>query len=270
MSARPRVPVILTIAGSDNSGGAGLQADLKTITTLGGYGATAVTCIVAEHPGRVVKITPVAADQVRRQIDLVFEAMPVAAIKTGMLYSAAIIRAVVEALAALGRKRPPLVVDPVMLATVGTSLMEPTAEKVLRQQLLPMATCVTPNADEAMRLLKKPIRSINDLKSAAIELESIFESSFIVKGGHLKLPQSVDILCQKGRVRAYSVKTIPDANPHGTGCTFSAAIATRLGFGDSLPEAVAVGKRFITRAIKNRLRLGPYDLLYQLPERAWK
>src|SRR5471030_1421102 len=161
------VPVVLTIAGSDNSGGAGLQADLKTFTTLGVYGATAVTCVVAEHPGRVLNITPIPPGRVADQIRLVLKAFPVAAIKTGMLHSAEIIAAVAKAIAPALAQGVPLVVDPVMVASSGQVLMKKDAVRALRK-FIEFATVVTPNRDEAALLWGKPIKNLKTLDQAAV------------------------------------------------------------------------------------------------------
>ena len=180
------MPVVLTIAGSDNSGGAGIQADLKTFTTLGVYGTTAVTCVVAEHPGRVLNITPIPPARVADQIRLVLEAFPVAAIKTGMLYSAEIIAAVAKAIAPALAQGVPLVVDPVMVASSGKVLMKKDAIRALRK-FIAQATLVTPNRDEAALLWGKPITNLEALTDAALELAQDFrQPHFLVKGGHLK------------------------------------------------------------------------------------
>jgi len=262
------VPVVLTIAGSDNSGGAGLQADLKTLTTLGVYGTTAVTCVVAEHPGRVLNITPIAPERVGDQIRLVLEAFPVAAIKTGMLYSAGIIAAVAEAIRPALKRGVPLVIDPVMVASSGKVLMRKDAIEALRK-LIRLAALVTPNRDEAALLWGKPISDLRMLDEAALGLAQMFRRPhFLVKGGHLKTGQAVDVLVSPGgKLRRYGVKRIPGVDPHGTGCTYSAAIAAGLAQGLSLEEAVALGKRFITRALRRRFEIGRYQLLNQLPQK---
>src|SRR5471030_623511 len=157
------VPVVLTIAGSDNSGGAGLQADLKTFTTLGVYGTSAVTCVVAEHPGRVLNMTPIPPERVADQIRLVLEAFPVAAIKTGMLYSAEIIEAVAEAIAPALKAGVPLVVDPVMVASSGKVLLKKDAIRALRKFIC-SATIVTPNRDEAALLWGAAITNLKTLE----------------------------------------------------------------------------------------------------------
>jgi len=261
-------PVVLTIAGSDNSGGAGIQADLKTLTTLGVYGATAVTCVVAEHPGRVLNITPIPPARVADQIRLVFEAFPIAAIKTGMLHSAGIIAAVAKAIAPMLAQGVPLVIDPVMVASSGKVLMKPDAIRALRK-FIAQATLVTPNRDEAALLWGKPITNLETLVEAAIGLAKeggFHHPHFLVKGGHLKTGMAVDVLAfGDGRVLEFGTKRIPGVDPHGTGCTYSAAIAAGLAKGLTLTEAVALGKWFITRALKRRLEIGRYQLLNQLP-----
>jgi len=262
-----KAPVVLTIAGSDNSGGAGLQADLKTFTTLGVYGTTAVTCVVAEHPGRVLNITPIPPERVADQIRLVLEAFPVAAIKTGMLYSAEIIKEVARAIMPARAKGVPLVVDPVMVASSGAVLLKEDAIYALREFML-YATVVTPNRDEAAMLWRKPITDLKTLDQAALELAKRFRyPRFLVKGGHLKTGQAVDVLAYPdGRTRQFSVKRIPNVDPHGTGCTYSAAITAGLAKGLTLEESVALGKWFITRALRRRFEIGPYQLLNHLPD----
>ena len=262
------MPVVLTIAGSDNSGGAGIQADLKTFTTLGVYGTTAVTCVVAEHPGRVLNITPIPPGRVADQIRLVLEAFPVAAIKTGMLHSAGIIAAVAKAIAPALAQGVPLVVDPVMVASSGKVLMKKDAIRALRK-FIAKATLVTPNRDEAALLWGKPITNLKTLTEAALGLAKAFrETHFLVKGGHLKTGRAVDVLAfPDGRAREFGAKRIPGVDPHGTGCTYSAAIAAGLARGLTVTEAVLLGKIFITRALSRRFQIGPYQLLNHLPFR---
>jgi len=265
-ASRRTVPVVLTIAGSDNSGGAGLQADLKTFTTLGVYGATAVTCVVAEHPGRVLNITPLPPGRVADQIRLVLEAFPVAAVKTGMLYSAEIISAVAEAIRPALEQGVPLVVDPVMVASSGKVLLKKDAIRALRK-FIAVATVVTPNRDEAALLWGHAITNLAALTQAAFALaESFRHPHFLVKGGHLKTGQAVDVLAYPdGHTRAFGVKRLPGVDPHGTGCTYSAAIAAGLAKGLTVTESVVLGKGFITRALHRRFEIGPYQLLNHLP-----
>ena len=186
------VTVCLTIAGSDNSGGAGIQADLKTFTRLGVYGTSALTCVVAEHPGRVSRIAAVEPRMVAEQIKLVFEAFPVGAVKTGMLFSSGIIRQVAKQ---LGKRRGlTLVVDPVMVATSGAALLKPDAERAMAKFLFPRAALVTPNLDEAARLVGRRLKSPEEAKEAARELAKKWKVPFLVKGGHLKLAKAEDYL----------------------------------------------------------------------------
>ena len=259
-------PVVLTIAGSDNSGGAGLQADLKTFTTLGVYGTCAVTCVVAEHPGRVLNITPLPAARVGDQIRLVLEAFPVAAIKTGLLLSAQIIEAVETALDSA--RAVPLVVDPVMVASTGRVLLEKDAIRALRR-FLARADLITPNRDEAALLWGREITHLRDLEKAARDLAGEFgRPSILAKGGHLQTGMAVDLLASPaGKLLRFAAKRIPGVDPHGTGCTYSAAIAAGLAQGLILEQAVAQGKKFITRAIRHRFEIGGYQLLNQLPGR---
>jgi hydroxymethylpyrimidine/phosphomethylpyrimidine kinase len=264
---RGRVPVVLTIAGSDNSGGAGIQADLKTFTTLGVYGTTAVTCVVAEHPGRVLNITPIPPERVADQIHLVLEAFPIAAIKTGMLHSAEIIAAVMKAVTPALKRGVPLVIDPVMVASSGRVLLRKDAIRMLRKFIV-FADIVTPNRDEAALLWGKPISNLKALDEAALGLAKDFRHPHILaKGGHLKTGRAVDVLASpEGGLCHFEAERIPGIDPHGTGCTYSAAIAAGLAKGLSVMEAVALGKWFITRALRRRFEIGPYQLLNHLPE----
>ncbi|NCW27883.1 MAG: bifunctional hydroxymethylpyrimidine kinase/phosphomethylpyrimidine kinase [Verrucomicrobia bacterium] len=197
-----RVPVALTIAGSDNSGGAGIQADLKTFTRRGVYGASALTCVVAEHPGRVSRISAVEPAMVAEQIRLVFEAFPVKAVKTGMLFSAAIIRRVAQEVRQ--RRGLKLVVDPVMVATSGAALLKPDAERAMAKLLFPKAALVTPNLDEAARLVGRKLKNPEQAKEAARELAKKWKVPFLVKGGHLMLAKAEDYLAwPNGKMKVF-------------------------------------------------------------------
>ncbi|HEY8901685.1 MAG TPA: bifunctional hydroxymethylpyrimidine kinase/phosphomethylpyrimidine kinase [Chthoniobacterales bacterium] len=267
MSRAGALPVVLTIAGSDNSAGAGLQADSKTITALGGYALTAVTCVVAEVPGKVSMIQPIRAAVVAEQVALSFGAFPVAAVKTGMLYSSAIIEAVINALLAATARRkvkPALVVDPVMVASSGDLLLKAAAVRAYRRSLLPLATLVTPNLNELEVLAGTKVTSVREMESAGAALAAEFGVAFLLKGGHLRGREAVDVLVEPGgRSEKFSAPFIRGADPHGTGCTYSAAIATALARGASLREAVGEAKVFITRAIERRHRWGQTEILAQ-------
>lgn len=253
-----KTPVVLTVAGSDNSCGAGLQADLKTITALGGYAQTAVTCVVAEVPGKVSAIQAVTPAIVAEQIRTSLEAFPVAAAKTGMLFSAPIIRAVAETLTG---RRIPLVVDPVMVASSGDPLLKKNALTAYRERLFPLATLITPNLDELRILSGKPCRNVEEMTAAGEELVREFGCAFLVKGGHLHTREAVDVLITPTGTHTFTAPFRPRADTHGTGCTFSAAIASALAHRHPLPEAVRQAKAYITAAIDQRLTWGQTSAL---------
>jgi hydroxymethylpyrimidine/phosphomethylpyrimidine kinase len=259
-------PVVMTVAGSDNSGGAGIQADLKTFTTLGVYGTSAITCVVAENPNEVRKIHPMPASMVREQMELVFDVFPVVALKTGMLFSAEIIEAIADFLEEIPeRSRPELVIDPVMVATSGALLLEEEAASRMADMLLPLATLVTPNLDEASLLAGRELKSEDEAARAAAELSSRWGVPFLVKGGHLKTRQAVDFLVEGNEIYRMEVPRIPGIETHGTGCTYSAAITAFLAKKKSLLESVVGGKEFVTRAIAGHLKLGKLKALNHLP-----
>ena len=248
MSKRAQLPVALTIAGSDSGGGAGIQADLKTFAALGVHGTSAVTCITAQNPKGVYGIQACSAEIVRRQIKAVFDELRPAAVKTGMLYSAPIIRVVVESLRR--HRGVPLVVDPVMVSTSGARLLKPAAVKALCAELLPLAAVVTPNLDEAEILVGEKLCTVEDLRTAARELHRRFGCAALVKGGHLRgLREAVDIFYDGRQELLLSAPFVRGVSTHGTGCTYSAAIAGYLAQGCSLPKAVERAKEYITQAI---------------------
>jgi hydroxymethylpyrimidine/phosphomethylpyrimidine kinase len=262
-AARP-IPVVLTIAGSDSSGGAGLQADLKTFAALGVYGASAVTCVVAEHPGRVVRVTPLPPARVAEQIAAVLEAFPVAAIKIGLLGSRGIIQAVERAIAPALEAGVPLVVDPVMAASAGGTLLASGSLPALRR-LVARATLVTPNQAEAGVLAGRTVAGERAVRAVALELAiNLGGPHVLVKGGHGRGRNAIDWLASpRGTIRAISAPRLPKVDPHGTGCTYASAIAAGLARGLPLPQAVAAGKRFITRALIRRVKIGAYEMLRQ-------
>jgi len=253
MAGPRQLPVALTIAGSDCSAGAGVQADLKTFSTLGVYGLTAITCVVAETPGKVVRIQAIEADVVIEQVRILLESFPVAAIKTGMLYSGEIVQRIATTLrewnAAIAHPIP-LVVDPVMVATSGDLLLQKTAIEIYERELFPLATVVTPNLDEAAALLGEPIEDLAAMRSAGHRLKAKYGVPMLLKGGHLGGDTAVDLLFHHdGAVVEVAAPFTRDVHTHGTGCTYSAAIAAALASGSSLEEAIARGKRFVTAAI---------------------
>lgn len=254
------LPVALTIAGSDSGGGAGIQADLKTFTALGCHGTTAITCITAQNPKAVTGIQPIRADMVRKQIEAIFAELPPHAVKTGMLFSTDIINVVADFFA--HKKRPPLVVDPVMVATSGAVLLKAAAIHALKNRLLPLATLVTPNLDEAQLLVGRKLHTLEDLLDAAEELATTFGCATLVKGGHLKLGRdAVDVLFDGKRFTVLKARRIKGVSTHGTGCTYSAAITAFLARGETLEHAVVLAKRFITGAISQSYRVGKHFAL---------
>lgn len=255
-SAAP--PVALTIAGSDNSCGAGAQADLKTFSAFGVYGLTAITCVVAEVPGRVERVQPVRPEVLRSQIRLLFDAYPVAAVKTGMLYSRQLLRVVSQELAGrLGTFH--LVVDPVMVASSGDPLLRPDAVRAYLEELLPMADLVTPNLDEAAVLLGRRIEGRRDMADAATELVVRCRAPVLLKGGHLRGGPAVDVLATADATEEFVLPRLAGRETHGSGCTLSAAVAAGLARGRTLRAAVADAKNYLHRAIEREIswRRGP-------------
>ena len=245
-------PVAVSIAGSDNSGGAGIQADLKTFTHFKVYAATVVTCVVAEVPGKVLSIQAVESSVVRDQLNLTLTHFPVVAIKTGMLYNRETIDLVCDVFEALPQnKRPFLVVDPVMIATSGDPLLQPFALERYKSRIFPLADLVTPNLDEAAAILGTKLETLSQMREAAVELYKAYRVSFLLKGGHLRSAQAVDLLIDSDGLHEFSEPYRPGVSTHGTGCTLSAAITANLALGLPLREAVTVAKSYITRAINN-------------------
>lgn len=246
--SRSSAPVALTIAGSDNSCGAGIQADLKTFGAFGVYGLTAVTCVVSEIPGKVEMVSAMTPALLRSQIRILFEAYPIAAVKTGMLYSRALLRVVSEELAdRLGMFH--LVVDPVMVASSGDPLLKKDAVRAYEEELLPLADVITPNLDEAAVLLGRKIKTRRAMIPAAGELRDKYGAAVLLKGGHLHGREAVDVLCDRRGTREFTLRRLPGCETHGSGCTLSAAVAAGLARGQSLPAAVEGAKKFLHRAI---------------------
>jgi hydroxymethylpyrimidine/phosphomethylpyrimidine kinase len=259
---RPSWPIALTIAGSDSGGGAGIQADLKTFAAMAVHGTSAITCLTAQSPTGVTGVQPAEPRMVRLQLDAVFAELRPAAAKTGMLFNAAIIAEVV----AFWKHGPcpPLVVDPVMVATSGASLLQPDAVELIKKRLLPLATLITPNLDEAVALTGFELCEPEDLRRAACELARRYRTSVLVKGGHLRgLNQAVDVFYEhpSGTEQLLTAPYLRGVSTHGTGCTYSAAITAGLAQGWDLATAVGRAKRFITRAIAGSVRVGRHDVL---------
>jgi hydroxymethylpyrimidine/phosphomethylpyrimidine kinase len=259
-----QTPVALTIAGSDSSAGAGIQADLKTFSAFGVYGLTAVTCVVSETPGRVSKIEPVSAALVREQIEVLLRSFPVAAIKTGLLFSAEIIREIASVLPE-DRSRP-LVIDPVMVATSGDPLLQDDAIGIYERELFPRAALITPNLDEAARLIGNPIGDLRAMREAGDALTNKYRVPVLLKGGHLTGDQATDLLFLNGNVIEFSAPFSRGVVTHGTGCTYSAAITSGLATGLPLEEAVRRAKNFVSEAIAQHHAWGDLHALNHSPD----
>ncbi len=267
--------VALTIAGSDSSAGAGIQADLKTFSALGVYGLNAVTCLVAETPGKVSRIEPMSAEIVREQIEVLVKSFPIAAIKTGLLCSGEIIAAVARAIVSLTRKSGrrgdtdssrgeidiPLVVDPVMVATSGDQLLCPDAIKLYETKLFPLATLITPNLDEAAQFFGETIKDRPSMARAARALSKKYGASILLKGGHLAGSKAIDLLFHRGKVTEFAAPFIRGVATHGTGCTYSAAITAGLASGLSLEASIKRAKKFVTDSIRHHFTWGSIHAL---------
>jgi len=257
---RKRIPTALSIAGSDSGGGAGIQADLKTFAALGVHGTSAITCVTAQNPRRVSGIQPCSPRIVRRQIEAVFEALPPAAIKTGMLYSTEIIRVVARFLRR--HQRTPIVVDPVMVAGSGARLLERPATGALIDELLPLALLVTPNLAEAEILAGMRIKSIEEMRAAARRIHSKCGCAVLVKGGHLsRMKEAADIFFDGETELLLSAPFVRNVRTHGTGCAYSAAAAAFLAKGWGLARAVKAAKTYISEAIANSLSVKKHRVL---------
>jgi hydroxymethylpyrimidine/phosphomethylpyrimidine kinase len=257
---KPHLPTALTVAGSDSGGGAGIQADLKTFAALGVHGTSAITCVTAQNPEGVRGIQACRPQLVRQQIAAVFESFRPLAVKTGMLFSAPLIRAVAESLR--NQRSICLVVDPVMVATSGASLLQPSAIRALRRELLPLATLVTPNLDEAAMLLNRPMSTPEHLRSAARELHESFGCAALVKGGHLRDTKvAVDFYDDGRDALMLEAPRIQRVSTHGTGCTYSAAIAGYAALGCRLAYAVELAKNYISNAIAQSVRVRNHTVL---------
>lgn len=249
-------PNVLTIAGSDSGGGAGIQADLKTFLAHGCYGASVIAALTAQNTRGVDAIHGVPAAFVRQQLDTVLADIPMAAAKTGMLATADLIEEVADRLAVFSV--PNLVVDPVMVAKSGHRLLAPEAVETLRRRLIPMARLITPNAPEAADLTGLPVRTVDEACRAAEALAALGPRGVLVKGGHLEDPaESVDVLWepQTGLTVLRSPR-LAARHTHGTGCTLSAAIAARLALGAPLAQAVAEARTWLHGAMANAFAVG--------------
>lgn len=246
-------PTALTIAGSDPSGGAGLQADLKTFHQHGVYGMAVVTLVTVQNTRRVSRVEVLSGELVGEQLDAVLEDIPPGAAKTGALGSAAVIEAVARRLAGA---RFPLVVDPVMVSKHGHRLIEPSAQEALVRRLLPCTFLLTPNAHEAAALAGAPVDTLAQAEDAARRIAALGPRAVLVKGGHLGEAGAIDVLWREGRVTHFEAPRVVTRHTHGTGCTASAAITARLARGEPLEDAIRGAKAWLTRALETAPGLG--------------
>jgi hydroxymethylpyrimidine/phosphomethylpyrimidine kinase len=251
----PSVPVALTIAGSDSGGGAGIQADLRTFAFHQMHGTCAITCVTAQNTLGVSRVDALPAAAVVAQIKAVVEDIGVQAAKTGMLLNQEIIAAVAQTVAAMNL--PNLVVDPVMVSRTGAQLIDDAAIATLTTALIPLATLVTPNRHEAQILSAMEITTLEDMQTAAQRIFELGAKAVLVKGGGMAGElRGVDVLFDGDRLETLYTATINTTDTHGTGCTLSAAIAANLAQGKILPDAVRLGKDYVTTALKYALRIG--------------
>lgn len=246
------IPVALTIAGSDPSGGAGVQADLKTFHQFGVYGEAVVTLLTVQNTTRVERVEVIGRELVLAQLAAVLEDIPPAAAKTGALGNLALVDAIAEAAAGF---RFPLVVDPVMISKHGAPLVSSEAIEAIRARLVPRASLITPNLEEAAALTGAPVRTVAEMRAAAEGIVRLGAGAALVKGGHLE-GAALDILFDGRGWHEFPGERIETRNTHGTGCTYSAAITAGIARGLELSEAVAVAKRYIAEAIRTNPGLG--------------
>lgn len=244
----------LTIAGSDSGGGAGIQADLKTFAAHGVYGTSAITAVTAQNTLGVSAWQALPADLVTAQIEAVVGDIGADAVKVGMLATVAIVEAVAAAIQALDL--PHVVLDPVMVAKGGDRLLEEDAVAAIRVELLPRAHIVTPNVPEAAVLAEMPVRTLDDMRTAARRILRMGPRVVLVKGGHLEGPESIDVACAAGETFDVRRPRVHTPHTHGTGCTLSSAIAARLALGQSDRDAIEAAREYLDGAIRHAPGLG--------------
>lgn len=248
-----KIPVAITIAGSDSGGGAGIQADLKTFAALGVHGTTAIASITAQNTFSVTAVEDLKPEMIREQIKAVAEDLGIDAGKTGMLHTEEIIKTVSSE---VSKYKFPLVVDPVMIAKSGAPLLKPEAVDALKNHLLPKATVITPNRFEAEKLSDMEIKNPSDAEAVARKISEMGPKAVVVKGGHLEGGDVVDLLYYEGKIKKFSAPRLDVKTTHGTGCSFSAAITAGLARKMDIPEAVEKAKRLVTLSIKFGLNIG--------------
>ena len=248
-----KLPVAITIAGSDSGGGAGIQADLKTFAALGVHGTTAITSITAQNTCLVMAVEDLKPEIIREQIEAVAEDLGIDAGKTGMLHTEEIIKTVSSE---VSKYRFPLVVDPVMIAKSGVALSKPEAMDALENYLLPKATVITPNRFEAQKLADMKIKNLKDAEVAAKKISEMGPKAVVIKGGHLEGNDAIDFLYYGGKFKTFSAPRLDVKTTHGTGCSFSAAIAAELAKKTDVPVAVEKAKEIVTLGIRFGLEIG--------------
>lgn len=261
-------PIVLTIAGSDSGGGAGIQADIKAMSATGSFACSVITAITSQNTQGVSAIFPIPLDHVASQLDAVFSDLNVVAVKVGMLADSNIIKVVADKIKQYQPKH--LVIDPVMVATSGDLLLEQSAISTLKEALIPLADMITPNLPEGAALTGKPVpESEADMQDMVEELRALGAKVVLLKGGHLEQDEnSNDLLILPSSTALISVKRFPTKNTHGTGCTLSSAIASYLAQGNELTQSVELGKRYISEAIAHADQLnvgqghGPVNHFY--------
>ena len=261
------LPQALTIATSDSGGGAGIQADIKTMQANGVYALSAVVALTAQNTKTVRMVHALPNDIIEAQIDTVFEDFDISGVKTGMLFSTETVKIVSNKIQS--HKVKNLVVDPVMISKSGCVLLKPDAVDQIKQGLFPLASLVTPNIHEAERLAEMSIASMEDTREAARRIHGLGPGAVLIKGGHLKAHPATDVLYDGNAFTIFKGEFIDTPNTHGTGCTYSAAIVAYLARGKSLEDAIQSAKRYITEAIRHGLSIGhghgPTHHFFHLP-----
>lgn len=245
---------VLTIAGSDSGGGAGIQADIKSIHANGGYAMSVITSVTAQNSLEITRAYDLPLDLIKAQLDAIFTDFEVSAVKTGMLSSLNIVQTVARKLREVEAEN--IVIDPVMISKSKFSLLETEAIDNLKADLIPLAKLITPNLHEAELMAERKIETLDDAKRAAEIIHNFGCRAVLVKGGHLPGNRSTDVLYDEGEITLFDTARIETNNTHGTGCTYSAAIATRLAQGLNMVEAVDTAKEYITNAIREGLNIG--------------
>ena len=245
---------VITIAGSDSSGGAGIQADLKTFSALGVFGMSAITAVTAQSTRGVFAVNNIPSEIILKQLEVIFEDIKVDGLKIGMVSNTETISTLTSFL----KKHPnlPIVLDPVMISKSGFHLLESKAESALIKMLIPLATLVTPNIPEAEVILQEKISSVSDMKKAGEKIHKLGPKYVLMKGGHLEGQCSTDLLFDGKTWHEFSTKRMPTKNTHGTGCTLSAAICANIAKGHSIEDSVAMAKDYVTKAIKWSFSIG--------------